>query len=81
MHWNGEYNIHNSENIRSLEKAVNYGFIDLLDEKGPEKYEMLSLQIKKLMVSFDVLLESWQMQGAEPKVDFTREKIFLYPVR
>ena len=39
MHWNGEYNIHNSENIRSLEKAVNYGFIDLLDEKGPEKYE------------------------------------------
>ena len=81
LHWNGEHNIHNSENLRALEKSVNFGFIELLDQKGPEKYEILSLQIKKLMASFDVLLESWQMQGTDFKMDFPREKIFLHPVR
>ena len=81
LHWNGEHNIHNSENIRSLEKAVNLGYLNLLDQKGPEKYDMLSLQIKKLMVSFDVLLESWQLQSSESKTDFPREKLFLHPVR
>lgn len=81
LHWNGEHNLHNSEYIRYLERTVNYGFVHLLQEDGPEKYEMLSLQIKKLMSCCDVLLESWQMQGEDQKQDFTREKMFLHVVR
>ena len=81
LHWNGEYNIHNSENIRFLERQVNFGFVHLLEKPGPEKYDMLSLQIKRLMTCLDVLLESWQMQNPEGKSDFAREKMFLHCVR
>ena len=83
LHWNGEHNVHNSENIRFLERSVNYGFVHLLENGGkfkPEKYEMLALQIKKLMASSDVLLESWQLQG-DKEEDFAREKMFLHTVR
>lgn len=82
LHWNGEHNTHNSENIRALEKAINYGFVDLLDDgKSHDKYCMLGLQIKRLMGCYDVLLEAWQMQGTDIKVNFAREKMFLHSVR
>ena len=80
LHWNGEHNLHNSEYIRFLERDVNFGFVHLLEQKGEEKFEILALQIKKLLSSCDVLLESWQLQG-EDKQDFTREKMFLHTVR
>ena len=85
LHWNGEYNLHNSEYIRYLEKTINYGFVHLLEEgsKNQDKYQMLGLQIKKLMSCCDVLLESWQLHGenSDNKQDFAREKIFIHTVR
>ena len=60
---------------------MNFGFVHLLEKPGPEKYDMLSLQIKRLMTCLDVLLESWQMQNPESKSDFAREKMFLHCVR
>ena len=65
-----------------LERNVNYGFVHLLEKNQPEKYDMLALQIKKLMASCDVLLESWQLQlGDSVKKDFEREKMFHHIVR
>ena len=85
LHWNGEYNLHNSEYIRYLERTINYGFVHLLEEgsKNQDKYQMLGLQIKKLMSCCDVLLESWQLHGenSDNKQDFAREKIFIHTVR
>ena len=83
LHWNGEHNIHNSEYIRCLERTINYDILHLLHEDKEAKFQTLALQIKQLMSCCDVLLESWQLQ--EPllraKKDFSREKIFIYPVR
>jgi len=81
LHWNGEHNMHNSEYIRYLERTINYGFVYLLESKNRDKYQMLGLQIKKLMACCDVLLESWQLQGDNEKQDFAREKIFIHTVR
>lgn len=69
--------------FQALEKEVNTGFSHLLSESdnAGDKYGMLGLQIKKLMCCYDVLLEAWQQQGSEAKVDFQREKMFLHSVR
>ncbi len=74
LHWNGEYNLHNCEYVRALEKEVNTSFVE-------ESKEILALQIKRLMACFDALLESWQKQGDKPKSDFARENLFLHNVR
>merc|ERR1711860_111921 len=82
LHWNGEYNVHNSERIRDLEALVNLGFNR--EEFGPH---LLSLQIKRLLTSLDALLEAWSVIGdsaeSEQKLksDIQREKLFLHPVR
>ena len=81
LHWNGEHNMHNSEYIRYLERTINYGFVHLIEECNEDKYQMLALQIKKLMSCCDVLLESWQLQGDNDQQDFAREKIFIHSVR
>ena len=73
LHWNGEHNLHNSENMRVLEREVNTGYANLLNtsdcknkrrskkliQESKDRHEMLSLQISRLMTCTDVLLESW----------------------
>ena len=73
LHWNGEHNIHNSENMRALEREVNTCYSNLLNisdakkkrrskkfiQESKERNELLSLQITRLMTCTDVLLESW----------------------
>ena len=81
LHWNGEHNLHNSENMRALEREVNTYYSNLLaipDSKGKrrskkfvqeskERNELLSLQISRLMTCTDVLLESWNT--AQPNLN------------
>ena len=73
LHWNGEHNLHNSENMRALEKEVNTCYAYLLNppdgknkrrirkllQESKDRHEILSLQISRLMTCTDVLLESW----------------------
>jgi hypothetical protein len=73
LHWNGEHNIHNSENMRALEREVNTCYGNLLNvadtknrrrskkfiQDSKDRHEILSLQITRLMTCTDVLLESW----------------------
>ena len=73
LHWNGEHNMHNSENMRFLEKEVNTCYENLINtmdgkakrrgkkfiQEAKDRNEILSLQISKLMTCADVLLESW----------------------
>ena len=73
LHWNGEHNLHNSENMRALEREVNTYYSNLLSspdtkvkrrskkflQESKERNELLSLQISRLMTCTDVLLESW----------------------
>jgi len=93
LHWNGaSWTLHNSEKVRALEREINTCYRDLVTGRktgGSDRMKagryMLTLQIRRLMTLFDVLLESWnqaQVQGdTGAKVDFPREKIFLQPVR
>ena len=73
--------------MQALEKEINTAYQGLVSgEKGAKSARyVISLQIRRLMVLFDVLLESWNQAqvNADPsaKVDFPREKIFLQPVR
>ena len=73
LHWNGEHNLHNSENMRALEREVNTCYANLLNvpdikkrrrskkltQESKDRNEILSLQISRLMTCTDVLLESW----------------------
>jgi len=94
LHWNNSpsntsWTVHNSEKVRALEREINTCYRDLVTSRKlgglkAARY-VISLQVRRLMVLFDVLLESWnqaQVQGdSGAKVDFPREKIFLQPVR
>merc|ERR1712226_1420887 len=62
LHWNGEHNIHNSENMRALEREVNTCYSNLLNppdgknkrrirkllQESKDRHEILSLQISRL---------------------------------
>ncbi len=83
LHWRGEHNLGNSENIRDLERLINTSFSweELLDLGRPCQLQILSLQLKRLLTSLDVLLEAWNVAETGEKVDFRREKPFLKPIR
>ena len=53
---------------------------DQLDEEGC-RAQLLTLQLRQLLCSFDALLEAWNAAEKGEKVDFPREKLFLRPVR
>lgn len=82
LHHNGEYNIHNSEHVRAMEREVNTSFAWLVnDENRSERYDVLSLQITRLMSCLDVLLEAWQRQGGANKGPESSDVVFLHSVR
>ena len=65
-----------------MERYVNIGF----DEEGlATKFQphILSLQLNRLMTSLDATLEAWEAnaKNAGKKADFSREKLFLHPIR
>lgn len=82
LHWKGEYNVHNCEHMRDLERLINSGF-DTTDTKL--KPSLLSMQLQRLLTSLDALLEAWSVAlnefNPQAKVDFQREKLFLQSVR
>ncbi|XP_059084495.1 THO complex subunit 5 homolog [Tigriopus californicus] len=82
LHWKGEFNVHNCEHMRDLERLINSGF----DTLGPKlKPSLLSMQLQRLLTSLDALLEAWSValneSNPQAKVDFQREKLFLQSVR
>jgi len=102
LHWNSEWNMHNSEKVRALEAEINTYYEgdyfstsrrrqmkSAADEVSRSAHFVLSLQIRRLMILLDVLLESWNHSNVKSssssagaaKVDFPREKMFLEAVR
>jgi len=83
LHWDGEHNVHNSENIRELERLINTDFSGRSCDEGGS---LLTVQIRSLLSRLDVLLEAMNDLkrqdgstggGGEEKVDFPKEKLFL----
>merc|ERR1719189_1718699 len=66
LHWNGEYNLHNSEYIRYLERTINYGFA----------IKKLMSCCDVLLESWQL-----HGENSDNKQDFAREKIFIHTVR
>ena len=69
-----------------LEQEVNTHYISMVLEKTKSekwRHHLLSLQIRRLMVCLDVLLESWNSSYSSDsaKIDFPRERLFLQAVR
>jgi len=93
LHWNQvSWTVHNSEKVRALEMEINTCYHDLVMSRGGGRSKaalssryVLTLQIRRLMVLFDVLLESWNQAQVDSdggvRMDFPREKLFLQPVR
>jgi len=73
LQWKDKWTAANNEWIRDLEKEMNGGVVDA-DRDG----FLLTHQVYKLLVLFDVLLES--VSALDPEPLFTREKDFKNPV-
>ncbi len=88
LHWRGEHNQANNEHIRQLESMLNCGLSTLggVDEDDPGKedsccWDLLTVQLLRLLASLDVMLEAWDAMDRDGGKDFPREKLFFRPVR
>ncbi len=89
LHWRGEHNQANSERVRQLESMLNRGLSKLGggdDDDGPGNrdsccWDLLNVQLLRLLASLDVMLEAWDAMDGNGGKDFPREKLFFRPVR
>ncbi|CAB3370112.1 Hypothetical predicted protein [Cloeon dipterum] len=81
MHWNTDIDARNSSAIRDMEKEVNVHWRELITEPG-WVWGLLSAQMMRVMVCFDVFLEALGCAGtAPPEFSMDTHRMFFRPVK
>ncbi|XKL60988.1 hypothetical protein PGB90_008045 [Kerria lacca] len=70
-----KYTAQNNNDVRDIEKELNYYVKELFEKLGKRKNWILTAQLYKLAICFDIFLE------ATDRDNFPREKLFYYHVR
>ncbi|KAK7601975.1 hypothetical protein V9T40_009416 [Parthenolecanium corni] len=70
-----KYNAQNNNNVRDMEKEVNFYVEELYEKLGKQKNWILTAQMNKLAICFDIFLE------CTDRDNFPREKLFYHHVR